>query len=411
MHALLLIAALAHHSHPYFYDACKSVTIEGRVERVEFKDPHTQIVLRLDDGTAYTVDWAPRSRLTSQGVIGPATEALAFGARISVTGSRIRSTAEIREHFPELQSDVDPNTVDPTSIRRVGNSFNWALPNAPPCTRAGAKPAFEAATIKPVAAGGNPLPVAPAAPNRLRIPRQTLTQLIYTAYGNGGYNTAMSVRGGPDWARTTAFSVEGVAPTKATPQQMRLMLQTLLEDRFALKLRNETETGDVLTLVVDRSDGVLGPGVKKWDGTCPSVMPALVFPAARRPLERVGDTFIVGPPSDTDDPEVPYCPTGYRFGGIRADGATMSTMASLLSLPPARALLGKFTQDRTGLTGRYTMELDYLFSTTPGATASANPADPDLSTAVKEQLGLRLVPGKGPLKVVVVESARLPTTD
>ena len=66
---ILCIAALAsseyaHHGHPYFYDECKSITIEGRVERVEFKDPHTWIVLRLDDGTAYTVDWAGLSQLT-----------------------------------------------------------------------------------------------------------------------------------------------------------------------------------------------------------------------------------------------------------------------------------------------------------------------------------------------------------
>src|SRR5205814_147002 len=54
-------SASAHHSHPYVYDECKSITIEGRVERVEFKDPHTLIVLRLDDGTAFTVDWAPVS--------------------------------------------------------------------------------------------------------------------------------------------------------------------------------------------------------------------------------------------------------------------------------------------------------------------------------------------------------------
>ena len=92
--------AYAHHSHPYFYDECKSVTIEGSVERVEFKDPHTWIILKLDDGTAYTVDWAPLSRLKNQGVIGPAKESLVFGARIVVTGNRIRTAAQIREHFP-----------------------------------------------------------------------------------------------------------------------------------------------------------------------------------------------------------------------------------------------------------------------------------------------------------------------
>ena len=64
--ATLASSAYAHHSHPYFYDECNSITIEGRVERVEFKDPHTWIVLRLDDGTAYTVDWAPMSRLTNE---------------------------------------------------------------------------------------------------------------------------------------------------------------------------------------------------------------------------------------------------------------------------------------------------------------------------------------------------------
>src|SRR4029453_7340965 len=122
----LASSAYAHHSHPYNYDECKSITIEGRVERVEFKDPHTQIVLRLDDGTAYTVDWAPQSRLTSTRVIGPAKEALVFGARVMVTGDRIRSAAEIREHFPDFTRDVNPNTVDPRSIRRVDDSFSWA---------------------------------------------------------------------------------------------------------------------------------------------------------------------------------------------------------------------------------------------------------------------------------------------
>ena len=131
-------SAYAHHSHPYFYDECNSITIEGQVERVEFKDPHTWIVLKLDDGRAFTVDWAPLSRLTNDRIIGPAKEALVFGARLVVTGNRIRSVAQIREHFPDFKSNVNPNTVDPISIRRVGDSFSWALParvNPPNCDR------------------------------------------------------------------------------------------------------------------------------------------------------------------------------------------------------------------------------------------------------------------------------------
>ena len=269
---------------------------------------------------------------------------------------------------------------------------------------------FDAATIKPAAPNAVRNRIMPTGRNRLSIPSMTLTWLIYTAYGSGGYNTSMRVTGGPDWVNRTAFAVEGVAPGDTTPRQLRLMLQTLLEERFALKMRNETETGDVLALTLDRTAGTLGPKVKKWDGTCPRVMPVLYFQAAMRPLERSGDKFVVGPASQADEPAVPYCPTGYGPPGIRIDGATMATVADVLSLPPGRALLGTITHDHTGLTDRYTMELDYVFppSTSPGAPPPEF-GGPSLSTAVREQWGLRLVPTKGPLKVIRVESAQLPT--
>ena len=234
----------------------------------------------------------------------------------------------------------------------------------------------------------------------------TLTALIYTAYGDGGFNTSMRVTGGPDWINRTAFAVEGVTPGRATPRQLRLMLQTLLEERFALKVRTEMTTGEMLTLVMGRSDGTLGPKVKTWSGTCPKVMPVLYFQAPRRSLQN-------GPPSEADDPAVAECPTGYRAGGISLDGATMFTVAEVLSLPPARALLGTIVADQTGLKGRYTMELDYPFPPQRPADPAA-PADfglPSLFTAVQEQWGLRLVPGKGPFRRVEVESAQLPSAN
>ena len=263
--------------------------------------------------------------------------------------------------------------------------------------------AFDAATIKPAARDAIPNRVPPASPNRLFIPSMTLVTLVYHAYGDGGFNTAMSVRGGPDWANRTAFAVEGVASGTATPRQLRLMLQTLLEERFALKFRTETQTFKALTLVVDRPDGTLGPKVKKWSGGCPPVRPVLSFEAPRRPPQN-------GQPSEGDDPAMPYCPTGYRTGGITVDGATMFTVAELLSLPPSRALLGTITHDRTGLTGRYAMELDYPFPPAGPGAAGAPPqfAGPSLSTAIQEQWGLRIVPGEGPLKVIVIENAVLP---
>jgi hypothetical protein len=120
----LASSAYAHHSH--FYDQCKSITLEGRVERVEFKNPHNLITLRLDDGTAFIVDWINVTRLTNAGIIGAAKQAVVSGARVVVTGIRIRNVAEIRQLAPKFKGDVDPNTIEAHSIRRVDDSFRWA---------------------------------------------------------------------------------------------------------------------------------------------------------------------------------------------------------------------------------------------------------------------------------------------
>jgi hypothetical protein len=119
-------SARAHHSHPYFYDQCATVTVEGRIDTVQFKDPHTLIVVGLDDGTAYAVDWNGLRALTRDHIVDPARAALVPGARVVVTGNPIRDVAQIRGHFPDFTYDVNPNTVDPTLIRRADDSWRWA---------------------------------------------------------------------------------------------------------------------------------------------------------------------------------------------------------------------------------------------------------------------------------------------
>lgn len=118
--------ARAHHSHPYFYDQCRTPTIEGRVDRVQWIDPHVLITLTRDDGTVYIVDWNPVSRLQRSGLIGRAQAALVPGARIVVTGNPIRTLTEIRKNFPDYTREVNPNVIDPTLIRRVDDSWRWA---------------------------------------------------------------------------------------------------------------------------------------------------------------------------------------------------------------------------------------------------------------------------------------------
>jgi hypothetical protein len=124
--------ALAHHNHLYFYDQCKIVTIEGRVDSVQFTGPHARIVIRLDDGTTYTVDWMTPNNLRRNLVLEPAQKALAPGARVSVMGAPIRTAAEIRGYLPDFTRDVNPSTIEAKLIRLVDDSFRWARPPQDP---------------------------------------------------------------------------------------------------------------------------------------------------------------------------------------------------------------------------------------------------------------------------------------
>ena len=80
----------------------------------------------------------------------------------------------------------------------------------------------------------------------------------------------------------------------------------------------------------------------------------------------------------------------------------MVPLAEMLSTQ--RRLLGRIVQDRTGLAGPWNIELEFDFN----AANQPDYAGPSIFTAVKEQLGLKLVASKGPLQVVVVESANPP---
>jgi hypothetical protein len=119
-------SAYAHHSHGLFYDQCKKVTIEGRVENAQWKNPHVLIVLKTDDGTTYTAELTSLQILTSRGVAGPAQAALMPGARVVVTGNPLRDPAQIRASFPDYKEISNTNIVDVIQIRRMDDSWSWA---------------------------------------------------------------------------------------------------------------------------------------------------------------------------------------------------------------------------------------------------------------------------------------------
>ena len=124
----------AHHSHGMFYDPCANVTIEGKIESIEWKNPHTLIDLKTTDEVAYRAEWTSLVNLTTMGVAGPARGALKVGERVVVSGNPGRDPDQIRASFPAFTGWVY-KTVDITQIRLAGDGWNWTMANPPRCAQ------------------------------------------------------------------------------------------------------------------------------------------------------------------------------------------------------------------------------------------------------------------------------------
>jgi len=106
-----------------------------------------------------------------------------------------------------------------TKVMLAAFAIPAVLAAAAPQRETAARPAFETATIKLSTGPSRANVITQPSPNRLSIPGMTLMALVYAAYGDGGFNTSMSVRGvKPDWANQTVYAIEGLAarPAMAT---------------------------------------------------------------------------------------------------------------------------------------------------------------------------------------------------
>ena len=140
-------------------------------------------------------------------------------------------------------------------------------------------PTFEAASIKPAADTGRR--GGRGTPGRFQGFNLPARQLIRQAYD---IHDAQIV-GGPDWLASEGFDINATTGDKP-PDQMRFMMQSLLRDRFKLMFHVEKRELPIYALVVARSDGQIGPGLKSIpDGECPP-------PGARR-----GAPPAAGPPA------------------------------------------------------------------------------------------------------------------
>ena len=198
----------------------------------------------------------------------------------------------------------------------------------------------------------------------------TVDGLLEMAYPG----TRGEILGAPDWIHSDHYDVIASAGRDATREEMGLMMRALLGERFKLRAHVERQEQPIYALVVERSDGRLGPQLKPFPHVCGAS-------------------------------GAPACGMSAGATGVRATGVPVSRIADLLTVSAGRLLV-----DRTGLSGNY--EFTLVYKPAVGRPRDPNgPPDerPDVFTALREQLGLKLEPDRGLIDVLVVDHIERPT--
>jgi uncharacterized protein (TIGR03435 family) len=214
-----------------------------------------------------------------------------------------------------------------------------------------------------------------------RVIKATPHQLILYAYDI----REDQLVGGPGWIRTDAFDITAKAETPPTVDQARLMLQSLLEERFGLGVERELRERETYVLTRAERDWRPGPDLHRAPDGCKAVRP---------PDAATGTAISISLPPQPSS------------GARPSFGAACSTTAGL-----ARQLertLKTTIIDETGLTGMW----DYVVahSGLQPSTSSATVDDrPSFFVALQEQLGLKLERRKGQVSVLVIKSVHQPT--
>jgi uncharacterized protein (TIGR03435 family) len=218
---------------------------------------------------------------------------------------------------------------------------------------------FDVISIRRNLNGGQNTGINLLAGGRISVTNTTLKTLIRNAYGILSFQLA----GETGWIDSEYYDVEaktGVAES-LSQEQLKPLLQSLLADRFHLKVHWETREENVYALVVDKS----GPRM-----------------------------------SENSEGKEPSMNTQKNNGRVRMKGigVPMAILAANLGNQ-----LGRIVVDKTGLPGAWDFQGAWEIEPAPDSAA------PSIFTGVREQLGLRLVGQKGPVQMLVIDQAERPS--
>jgi uncharacterized protein (TIGR03435 family) len=201
----------------------------------------------------------------------------------------------------------------------------------------------------------------------------------------------------PKWGVTDRFDIQAKAQGNPTKDQMRLMMQALLADRFRLAAHHEIRQVPVFALLVDQP-GRLGPLLQKHPegAPCPTTS-AVPSPPPTAPPQAVDNRFPASCGGEL--PMVPSAPGRVR-GGAR--NVSMELIAGSLADGGG---VDRPIVDRTGLSGKYDFAIEYSPEgpSSVGANFRPDPTGPTFEQALKEQLGLKLESQTGPMDMLVID--------
>ena len=256
------------------------------------------------------------------------------------------------------------------------------------------RPSFEVASIKPNHSGDRQY-FTMADPRRFTATAMNIKFLIEFAYNVKDFQLS----GGPSWINSAKYDIDAKLEDSVVEEllklpnfnqrlpEIKLMLQSLLADRFKLKLTHETKQLPVLALVVAKN------GVKLTPTTFTSPDSNGPKPAGGRGGPYIGMI---------------------AKGKIAAIGMPVSSLADVLPFLPE--LAGRVILDETGLKGFYDFTLQFTPETAiqngiqgPENAPAPDSSGPSIFTALQDQLGLKLESTKGPVDIIVIEHIEEPS--
>jgi uncharacterized protein (TIGR03435 family) len=245
--------------------------------------------------------------------------------------------------------------------KTIGAIFVVALSRALLAQAVNTRPAFEIADVHASTKTLHPSTTGGFRAGRYELRMATMSQLIAAAYGV----EQDKVAGGPNWLDLDRFDVIAKAPPGASPQDLKLMLQSLLAGRFQLLVHSDNRPMPAFVL----SLGTGRPKLKRSDGS--------------------------GPPGCQRQPQASGVPTN----SISCRGLTMEAFTAQL-----RVMAGDYLEspvlDGTKLEGAWDFDLKW---TSRDALAAAGSSGTTIFDAVDSQLGLKLEPKQVSAPVVVVD--------